>query len=122
MAFSPNHRTLVVVSIGSNSVTFIDTASNKIIGVVYIGRSPHEAFFTPDGKEVWATVRGQNYVSVIDPVQMREKRRVTTANGPGMVLFHPSAPYAYVPSSFTPQVNIVDTRTYQVIARVPQAS
>ncbi|GII34599.1 hypothetical protein Pmi06nite_80410 [Planotetraspora mira] len=122
MGFSRDLRTLAVVSIASNSVTLIDTATNKVKGVVYIGRSPHEAFFTPDGKEVWATVRGQNYVSVIDPVQMREKRRVTTANGPGMVLFHPSAPYAYVPSSFTPQVNVVDTRTYQVIARVPQAS
>ena len=87
--FSPEHRTLAVVSIGSNSVTFIDTATNTVKGVVYIGRSPHEAFFTPDGKELWATVRGENYVSVIDPVQMKEIRRVQTANGPGMVLFRP---------------------------------
>ncbi|MFG1711254.1 DUF305 domain-containing protein [Nonomuraea sp. M3C6] len=122
MGFSPDHRTLCVVSIASNSVTLIDTATNRIKGVVYIGRSPHEAFFTPDGKEVWATVRGEDYVSVIDPVRMRETRRVRTANGPGMVLFHPNGRYAYVPSSFTPQVDIVDTRTYQVIARVPQAS
>src|SRR5215467_2591982 len=28
LGFSPDHRTLVAVSIGSNSVTFIDTASN----------------------------------------------------------------------------------------------
>ncbi|WP_308169740.1 DUF305 domain-containing protein [Acrocarpospora catenulata] len=122
MGFSPDHRTLCVVSIGSNSVTLIDTATNKVKGVVYIGRAPHEAFFTPDGKEVWATVRGQDYVSVIDPVAMKEKRRVVTANGPGMVLFHPQGRYAYVPSSFTPEVDVVDTRTYQVIARIPQAS
>ncbi|MEV4582295.1 DUF305 domain-containing protein [Nonomuraea jabiensis] len=122
MGFSPDHRTLAVVSIASNSVSLIDTGTNTVKGVVYIGRSPHEAFFTPDGKEVWATVRGQNYVSVIDPVAMREKRRVTTANGPGMVLFHPTGRYAYVPSSFTPEVDVVDTRTYRVIARVPQAS
>src|ERR1043165_2002525 len=51
LGFSPDHRTLVVVSIGSNSVTLIDTPTNKVKGVVYIGRSPHEAFFTPDGKE-----------------------------------------------------------------------
>jgi len=30
MGFSPDHRTLVVVSIGSNSVTFIDTPTNAI--------------------------------------------------------------------------------------------
>jgi YVTN family beta-propeller protein len=29
MGFSPDHRTLAVVSIGSNAVTFIDTATNK---------------------------------------------------------------------------------------------
>ncbi|MDX3852751.1 DUF305 domain-containing protein [Streptomyces sp. AK02-01A] len=120
--FSPDHKTLAVVSIGSNSVTLIDTATNKVKGVVYVGRSPHETFFTPDGKELWATVRGEAYVSVIDPVKMTEKRRVKTANGPGMVLFRPDGRYAFIPSSFTPEVNVVDTRTYRVVARVPQAS
>jgi YVTN family beta-propeller protein len=46
MGFSPDHRTLAVVSIGSNSVTFIDTATNAVKHVAYVGRSPHEAFFT----------------------------------------------------------------------------
>src|SRR5258705_4594622 len=57
MGFSPDHKTLAVVSIGSNSVTFIDTATNTVKHTTYVGRSPHEAFFTPDGKEVWVTVR-----------------------------------------------------------------
>ncbi len=122
IGFSPDHRTIAVVSIGSNSVTLIDTATNKIRGVVYIGRSPHEAFFTPDGKELWAVVHGEDYVSVIDPAKMKEIRRVQTANGPGMVLFRPDGRYAFVPSSFTPELDIVDTQSYKVIARVPQAS
>jgi YVTN family beta-propeller protein len=40
------------LSIGSNSVTFIDTATNAVKHVAYVGRAPHEAFFTPDGIEV----------------------------------------------------------------------
>jgi YVTN family beta-propeller protein len=67
MGFSPDHRTLLVVSISSNSVAFIDTATNAVKHIHYVGRSPHEAFFTPDGKEVRVTVRGEDYVSVIDP-------------------------------------------------------
>jgi DNA-binding beta-propeller fold protein YncE len=59
---------------------------------------------------------------VIDPVKMKEVRRVQTANGPGMVLFRPDGRYAFVPSSFTPELDVVDTKTYQVIARIPQAS
>src|SRR3974377_783648 len=62
MGFSPDHHTLLAVSIGSNSVSFIDTASNTVKHVSYVGRSPHEAFFTPDGTEVWCIVRGENYV------------------------------------------------------------
>ena len=77
MGFSPDHRTLAVVSIGSNSVTFIDTATNAIRHVAYVGRSPHEAFFTPDGKEIWVTIRGENYVAVLDGKTFKEKTRIT---------------------------------------------
>src|SRR5258707_4501836 len=49
MGYSPDHRTLAVVSIGSNSVTFIDTATNAVKHVTYIGRSRHERLFTPEG-------------------------------------------------------------------------
>src|SRR5262245_20161320 len=37
MGFSPDHKTLAVVSIGSNSVTFIDTATNAVKHVTYVG-------------------------------------------------------------------------------------
>src|SRR6266446_861893 len=64
LGYSPDGKTLAVVSVGSNSVTVIDTATNKVKGVVYVGRSPHEAVFTPDGSGLWVTVRGEDYVSV----------------------------------------------------------
>src|ERR1700748_2093125 len=84
MGFSPDHRTIAVVSIGSNSVTFIDTATNAIKHTTYVGRSPHEAFFTQDGKEVWVTVRGEDYIAVLDGNTYGEKARITVPNGPGM--------------------------------------
>jgi YVTN family beta-propeller protein len=71
LGFSPDHKTLDVVSIGSNSVTLIDTETNLVKGKIYVGRSPHEAFFRPDGRELWVAVRGENYVSVIDPVSQK---------------------------------------------------
>src|SRR6201987_2780751 len=46
MGLSPDHRTIAVVAIGSNAVNFIDTATNSVKHVTYVGRSPHEAFFT----------------------------------------------------------------------------
>ena len=122
LGFSPDHRTLAVISIGSNSVTLIDTETNTVKGTVYVGRAPHEGFFTPNGKELWVAVRGEDYVSIIDPVAMKEVRRVQTTNGPAMILFSPDGRYAFVPSSFTPELDVVDTRSYKVTARVPQVS
>src|SRR5476651_750708 len=122
LGFSPDHKTLDVISIGSNSVTLIDTETNTVKGKLYVGRSPHEGFFKPDGSELWIAVRGENYVSVVDPVKIKEIRRVETANGPGMVMFRPDGKYAFVPSSFTPEMDVIDTETYEVVARVPQAS
>ncbi|HYR87388.1 MAG TPA: YncE family protein [Terriglobia bacterium] len=122
LGYSPDSKTLAVVSVASNSVTLIDTATNKIKSKVYVGRSPHEAFFTPDGRELWVTVRGENYVSVIDPLQMKETRRIEMANGPGMTMFGPDGRYAFVCSSFTPELTVLDTAAHSIIKRVPQAS
>ncbi|WP_342739316.1 YncE family protein [Bradyrhizobium sp. B117] len=122
MGFSPDHSTLAVVSIGSNSVTFIDTATNAVKHITYVGRSPHEAFFTPDGKEVWVTVRGENYISVIDPISFKEKTRITTPNGPGMQIFSPDGKYGYICSSFNPETDVVAVAEHKIIAKVKQES
>ena len=122
LGYSLDSKTLAVVSIGSNSVTLIDTASNKVKGTIYLGRSPHEPFFTPNGRELWVTVRGENYVSVIDPAEMKEVRRIEMANGPGMTMFGPDGRYAFVCSSFTPELTVVDAASHQVLKQLPQAS
>lgn len=122
MGYSPDHKTLAVVSIGSNSVTFIDTATNAVKHVTYVGRSPHEAFFTPDGKEVWVTVRGENYISVIDAANFAETRRIEVPAGPGMQIFSPDGKYGYICSSFNPETVVVDVADHAIVARVKQES
>ncbi|MFC4933072.1 YVTN family beta-propeller repeat protein [Massilia sp. GCM10023247] len=122
LGFSPDHRTLIAISNGSNSVSFIDTATNKVKGVAYIGRSPHEGFYRRDGREVWVVVRGENYVSVIDPKTFKETRRIEVAPGPGMVLFHPDGKRAFVVSSFSPVVSVIDVRSHKVIRTIDVVS
>jgi len=122
MGFSPDRKTLVVVSIGSNSVSFIDTATNAVRHITYVGRSPHEAFFTPNGKEVWVTVRGEDYVSVLDASSGEEKTRIKVPGGPGMQIFSPDGRYGYVCSSFNPETVVVDVSTHNIVGSVKQAS
>ncbi len=129
----------------SNTVSVIDPAENKLVGVIKLGDpvpgalsplykgqllvhglgyspSPHEPFFTPNGRELWVTVRGENYVSVIDPARMKETRRIELANGPGMTMFGPDGKYGFVCSSFTPELAVIDVASHKVIKRLPQVS
>jgi YVTN family beta-propeller protein len=122
LGFSPDHRTLAAVSIASNSVTFIDTATNAVKHVTYVGRSPHEVFFTPNGAEVWVTVRGENYVAVLDGTSFLEKTRITLPNGPGMTIFSPDGKYGYVCSSFTPETDVVLVADHTIAGKVTQES
>ena len=122
LGFSPDHRTLAVVAIGSNAVNFIDTATNAVKHVTYVGRSPHEAFFTMDGKEVWVTVRGENYVSVLDGTTYEEKSRIIVPNGPGMTIFSPDGKYGYVCSSFMPETDVITVADHKIVGKVTQAS
>ena len=122
MGFSPDHRTIAVVAIGSNAVNFIDTATNSVKHITYVGRSPHEAFYTMDGKEVWVVVRGENYVSVLDGTTYEEKTRIIVPNGPGMTIFSPDGKYGYVCSSFTPETEVITVADHRIVGKVPQAS
>jgi YVTN family beta-propeller protein len=122
MGFSPDHKTIAVVSIGSNSVTFIDTATNAVRHTTYLGRAPHEAFFTPDGKEVWVTVRGEDYISVLDGRSFEETSRIKVPAGPGMQIFSPDGKYGYVCSSFNPDTVVITVADHQIVGHVRQDS
>src|SRR6267378_771545 len=80
MGYSPDYKTVAVVSVASNSVTLIDTETNAVKGTIYVGRSPHEAFFMPDGSELWVTVRGEDYVYVIDVASDQIVKRLPQAS------------------------------------------
>lgn len=122
MGFSPDKKAIAVVSIGSNSVTFIDTVNNMVKHTTYVGRSPHEAFFTQDGKEVWVTVRGEDYISVINAATYQETTRIKVPNGPGMQIFSPDGKYGYICSSFVPETVVVDVASHQIVGHVKQES
>jgi YVTN family beta-propeller protein len=122
MGFSPDHKTIAAVSIGSNSVTFVDTATNVVKHTTYVGRSPHEVFFTPDGKELWVTVRGEDYVAVLDSESFEEKLRIKVPGGPGMQIFSPDGKYGYVCSSFNPETVVITIADHQIVGHIKQDS
>ena len=68
------------------------------------------------------TIRGENYISVLDGKNYEEKLRITVPNGPGMQIFSPDGKYGYVCSSFTPEVVVITVADHRIVGHVAQAS
>jgi YVTN family beta-propeller protein len=68
------------------------------------------------------TVRGEDYISVIDAATLEEKTQIKVPAGPGMQIFSPDGKYGYICSSFNPETVVVTVADHQIVGHVKQAS
>lgn len=124
---SPDGRLLAVTGRGSSNVYLIDTVRLEPVGAsanpvqgdvtptrlpggVLVGREPHEPTFSPNGRELWVAVRGENFISVHDVERMKAElagvapgghsllKRIPVMSGPSMVWFTADGSAAMVAS------------------------
>jgi YVTN family beta-propeller protein len=119
LGFSRDGRWLDVIDVTSNAVHVIDTGTNKVVSTVYVGRAPHEGFFSPDGNQIWVAVRGLNYVSVIDWRAGKEVDRIYTEDGPSKVVFSPDGKLTYVNHLRAQVLDVIDVASRKIVNRVP---
>lgn len=124
LGFSRDGRYIDVIDVTTNAVVVIETATNHIVSKTYVGRAPHEGFFTPDGTQVWVAVRGESYVAVIDPIAGKVLQQIPTADGPSKVVFSPDGQYAYVNHIRSATIDVISVKDRTVvhsIAGLPSA-
>lgn len=78
-------------------------------------------FFTPDEKEIRFTVRGENYISVLDGTMYRETSLITVPKGPGMTIFS-RRNSRYVCLSFSPETVVIGRASHAIVGHVKQDS
>ena len=58
LGFSRDGQYLNVIDVTTNAVHVIDTATNAVVHTIYLGRAPHDGFFSADGSQLWVAERG----------------------------------------------------------------
>jgi len=109
--FFADRRTLAVVSIGSNSVNLHrhgDQCGQST--TTYVGAPRNEAFFTPDGSEVWSRCAGR-IMSPSSTENIREKTRITTPAA-GMQIFSPDGKSA-MSARLQPRTVVISVADHQ---------
>ena len=71
---------LVVLNKTDNAMAIVNPASGKVIATIPVGRNPHEAAVSDDGKLAFASNMQGNSISVIDLIAQKELHRVDLPN------------------------------------------
>ena len=78
-----------VANSDSNTVSVIDTATNKVVATVGVGVNPSGVAVTPDGTHAYVANNGSNNVSVIDTASNTVVATVPVGVGPDGVAVTP---------------------------------
>ena len=125
MDASPDGKLIAVTARGSGNVYLIDAVNLEKVGNpqgIMVGREPHVPMFTHDGKKLWVTVRGSNYIAVIDVnFALKHDRdrfqwRVPTLDGPSMVEFSHDGKLAFVGSQKESKLQVLNVAKRSSIA------
>ncbi len=146
VSFNANAGEIYVTNQQDNSVSIIDSDTNKVLETVKIaGWFPHNIVFTPDGLEAWIANLGSANVSILDTIKRNNKLTLPEGGlceGPihprkpwsepkGMredcsrvheVAIRPDGKMAYLTNLDSDYIWVFDTATKKEIGRIKSGS
>ena len=110
LALTPDGKTLLSVNGGSNSVSFIDTASLAEQARVTVGNGPASVLIDPSGRRAYVFNNLSSTVSVIDIANRALVTTIGTDPGPLRGQFNSLGDTFYVIHEWSPYVSVIDRR------------
>jgi YVTN family beta-propeller protein len=103
-------------SFRANTVSVIDTATNKVVATIPVGSGPEGVAFTPDGTRVYVPNELSGTASVIDTATNTVFATVPVGTMPFGVAVTPDGTRVYVTNQSSNSVSVIDTATNTVTA------
>lgn len=119
---APNARPraiLYVTNSGGNDVTLVDLATNKTIGSIETGDTPHGLEASPDGRRVYISGETDDDVVAIDTAASKVLWKAKIGDRPNHIALSADGRYVYVPIRSKDYADVVDTATHERIKSIP---
>ena len=107
-----------ITNSGSNNVSIINTATNKVTATVPVGNTPIGVAVSPDNTKIYVANLGSNSVSVINTTTNAVTTSVNVGNSPVGVAATPDGTKVYVANEYSNTVSVINTTTNTVTATV----
>jgi YVTN family beta-propeller protein len=116
---NPNIEKVYVANEFSNTVSVIDTETDKLKSTINAGDFPYGIDTNPLNNRVYVTNRGSNTVSVIDGSIDSKLLDVPVGKSPVGIAVNPTANWIYVTNLDDGTISVIDGITNEVIDTVP---
>lgn len=103
---------------GVGAVWAIDTATDKVVAKVPIGKHPAHVVVAPDGRHAYITNGGENTVSVVDISAQRVVETIAVGASPHGMRISPDGKQAWVANLKGGTVSVINTQTRKQIAQI----
>lgn len=123
---SPDGRTLIVsapgIDMGSvygreienmkGILLKLNATSGAIMNEKTLGGITHTATFSPDGKEIWATLMNRpGFLLILDSLNLETIKEIAVGNMPAEVTFSFDEKYAFIANSLSNSISVIDVST-----------
>jgi len=115
---TPDGR-ILTANQASNTVSIIDVATDTAYGSVGTGSQPHHVVATPDGKQFWVSLYGENRVQAFDASTLKEVGSVDLGAVNDDLTFSPDGKRLYVSLGKNDGLAVVDTENLKLLQTVP---
>ena len=119
ITITPGNQGLAfIANAKANSVSVINTFTNKVIDVKQVGAKPIGVAVRPDGTKAYVSNIDAGTVSVIDMAN-NTVSTINVGNNPDGIAISPDGTRVYVANTLSNNVSVINTSNNQVIASIP---
>jgi YVTN family beta-propeller protein len=111
---NPNTKKVYVANEYSNTISVIDTETDRVHATIKVGNFPYGIDTNPLNNRVYVTNRGSNTVSVIDSSVDTKLHDITVGKSPVGIAVNPSTNWIYVTNLEDDTVSVIDGITNEV--------
>ncbi len=119
LVLSPSADRIYVTSIGSGSLTIIDSGRGEVIATIQTGPGAEGLDISPDGGEVWVANRQVGTLSIVDTQTLEIVATMPCPDFPLRVKFTPDGAHVLVSAAHAGIVRVFDVGTRAEIRQIP---
>jgi YVTN family beta-propeller protein len=118
MAFTSDSKIAFITQQGSDQVSAIDLATQKVMWTMPVGKLPAGIAITPDDKYLLVGIMGSDYVEVIDWRAQKTIKKIKAGEGAHNFRAMGDKRHIFVSNRISNTINIIDQKTLENVGTI----